>query len=150
MIIRAHQGMKNIAAHCRLELLITVTMMSRITLNLKKQAFHGPSLQHLRAESFIMSTRNNPICTPSGGVAVLTRLRSHSVSSAARVESSRRARSGSASSILAENPSISAARPRLSTIFSATNIPITLSSSGSPVSEHANLNSDQRDTVDIV
>ncbi|KAG2340182.1 hypothetical protein BDR05DRAFT_890453, partial [Suillus weaverae] len=157
MIIRAHQGMKNIAAQCA-HLHYSVTMMSRITLNLKKQAFHGPSLQHLRAESFIMSTRNNPICTPSGGVVVLTRLPSHSVSSAARVESSRRARSGSASSIvspvrtitLAENPSISAARPRLSTIFSATNSPITLSSSGSPVSEHADLNSDQRNVVDIV
>ncbi|KAG1869028.1 hypothetical protein DFJ58DRAFT_766723 [Suillus subalutaceus] len=156
MIVRAHEGIKNIAA--QLELLLTVTMMSRITLNIRKQSFHG---HHSQAESFIMSTRNDTICTPSGGV-VLSRLRSHSVSSAARVESSSRARSGSVSSIvspvrtitLPENPLIFAARPRLSTIFSATNTPTTLSPSGSPVSEYVDWpsasNSDQRNTTNIV
>jgi hypothetical protein len=160
MIVRAHQGVKNIAA--QLELLLTVTMMSRITLNLKSQAFHGPSPHRSQAESFIMSTRNNAICTPSGGVVVLSRLRSHSVSSAARVESSSRARSGSVSSIVspvrtitfAENPSIVTTRPRLSTVFSASNIPTALSPSGSPVSEYADWpsasNSDQLNTADIV
>ncbi|KAG1734586.1 hypothetical protein EDB19DRAFT_2026409 [Suillus lakei] len=133
MIVRAHPGVKNIAA--QLELLLTVTMMSRITLNVRKQASYGPSPRHSQVESIIMSTRNGVISTPSGGVVMLGRLRSHSVSSAARVESSNRARSGSASSIVspvrtttvAENPSISATRPRLSTIFSATNTPTTLS-----------------------
>ncbi|KAG1751056.1 hypothetical protein EDB19DRAFT_1824804 [Suillus lakei] len=158
---RAHPGVKNIAA--QLELLLTVTMMSRITLNLRKQAFYGPSPHHSQVESIILSTRNDAIYTPSGGVVVLSRLRSHSVSSAARAESSNRARSGSASSIVspvrtitfAENPSIPATRPRLSTIFSATNTPTTQSPiSGSPVSEHADWpsasNSDQRDTAGIV
>jgi hypothetical protein len=160
MIVRAHQGVKNIAA--QLELLLTVTMMSRITLNLKSQAFHGPSPHRSQAESLIMSTRNNAICTPSGGVVVLSRLRSHSVSSAARVESSSRARSGSVSSIVspvrtitfAENPSIVTTRPRLSTVLSASNIPTALSPSGSPVSEYADWpsasNSDQLNTADIV
>ncbi|KAF9221523.1 hypothetical protein BS17DRAFT_784901 [Gyrodon lividus] len=39
MIVRAPQGLKNITA--QLELLLTVTMMSRITLNLKKQVMCG-------------------------------------------------------------------------------------------------------------
>ncbi|KAG2034564.1 hypothetical protein BDR03DRAFT_964916 [Suillus americanus] len=137
-------------------------MMSRITLNLKKQGFHRANSHHSQAESFIMSTRNNTIRSPSGGV-VLSRLRSHSVSSAARVESSSRARSGSVISIVspvrtitfAANPLISATRPRLSTILSATNTPTTLSPSSSPVSsEHVDWpsasNSNQRNTADIV
>jgi len=41
MIINATDGLKNIAA--QLELLLTVAMMSRITLNLKKQAVYGPT-----------------------------------------------------------------------------------------------------------
>ncbi|KAG1741625.1 hypothetical protein EDB19DRAFT_2038691 [Suillus lakei] len=160
MIIKAHEGLKNIAA--QLELLLTVTMMSRITLNIKKQAYHGPSPNHSQVESIIMSTRNHAISTPSGeGVVILSRLRSHSVSSAARVELSGRARSGSASSIVppvrtitfAENPSISATRPRLSTIFSATGTPTVQSPiGGSPVSENADWPSDanQWNTADIV
>lgn len=160
MIVRARSGIKNIAA--QLELLLTVTMMSRITLNLRKQAFHGPNPHHLKAESFVMSPRNDATCTPSGEVVVLSRLRSCSVSSAARVESNNRTRSGSASSIVtpvrtitfAENSSISVTRPRLSTIFSAGNSPTTLSLSGSPLSEHVDWpsasHSDQRNTADIV
>lgn len=162
MIIRAQPGVKNIAA--QLELLLTVTMMSRITLNLKKEAFHKPGHRHLQAESFIMSTRNNDTHTPSGEAIVLSRLRSHSVSSAARVESSSHARSGSASFVVppvrtitfAEDASISPTRPRLSTIDSTTDIdPTILSrSSDSPVSEHVDWpsasNSDQRNTADIV
>lgn len=136
--------------------------MSRITLNLRKQAFHGPNPHHLQAESFVMSPRNNATCTPSGEVVVLSRLRSCSVSSAARAESNNRTRSGSASSIVspvrtitfAENSSISATRPRLSTIFSAGNSPTTLSLSGSPVSEHVDWpsasHSDQRKTANVV
>jgi hypothetical protein len=139
-----------------------VAMMSRITLNLRKQAFHGPNPHHLKAESFVMSPRNDATCTPSGEVVVLSRLRSCSVSSAARVESNNRTRSGSASSIVtpvrtitfAENSSISVTRPRLSTIFSAGNSPTTLSLSGSPLSEHVDWpsasHSDQRNTADIV
>ncbi|KAG1747541.1 hypothetical protein EDB19DRAFT_1630814, partial [Suillus lakei] len=159
MIIRAHPGVKNIAAQYA-HLHYSVTMMSRITLNLRKQVLYGPSPHHSQVESIMMSTRNDTISTPSGGVVALSRLRSHSVSSAARAESSNRARSGSASSIVspvrtitfAENPS---SATRLSTIFSATNTPTTLSPmSGSPVSEHANWpsasNSDQRNTADIV
>lgn len=151
MIIGARQGVKNIAA--QVELLLTVTMMSRITLNLKKQAFHKPG------------HRNSDAHTPSGEVIVLSRLRSHSVSSAARVESSSHARSDSASSVVppvrtitfAEDASISPTRPRLSTILdSTTDIdPTTLSlSSDSPVSEHVDWpsasHSDQRNTADIV
>ncbi|KAG2060706.1 hypothetical protein BDR06DRAFT_478674 [Suillus hirtellus] len=139
-------------------------MMSRITLNLKKQAFHKPGHRHSQAESIIMSTRNNDTHTPSGEAIVLSRLRSHSVSSAARVESSSHARSGSASSVVppvrtitfAEDASISPTRPRLGTIDSATDIdPAIMSrSSDSPVSEHVDWpsasNSDQRNTADIV
>ncbi|KAG2123712.1 hypothetical protein BD769DRAFT_1389115 [Suillus cothurnatus] len=54
MIIRAHEGLKNIAA--QLELILTVTMMSRITLNLGKEAYHGPGRLHLQAEGNIMFT----------------------------------------------------------------------------------------------
>ncbi|KAG1781205.1 hypothetical protein EV702DRAFT_1266153 [Suillus placidus] len=160
MIIRAHEGVKNIAA--QLELLLTVTMMSRITLNIKKQMYYGPSPMHSQVESIIMSTRN-AISTPSGGVVVFNRLQSHSVPSAAHVESSSRARSGSASSLaspvraitFAENPSISATRPRFSTIYSATDISASQSpTGGSPVSEHADWsstsNSNQWNTVDIL
>ncbi|KIK48053.1 hypothetical protein CY34DRAFT_798676 [Suillus luteus UH-Slu-Lm8-n1] len=159
MIVRARSGIKNIAA--QLELLLTVTMMSRITLNIRKQAFRGPNPHHLQAENFVMFPRNNATCTPSGEVVVLSRLRSCSVSSAARIESNNHTRSGSASSIVspmrsitfAENPS-PATRPRLSTIFSASNSPTTLSLSGSPVSEHVNWpsasHSGQRHTADIV
>ncbi|KAG1822658.1 uncharacterized protein BJ212DRAFT_1540454 [Suillus subaureus] len=165
MIVRAQEGVKNIAAqyaylHYRFHGQ-QVTMMSRITLNLKKQGFHGFNPHHSRAEDFIMSIRNHVISTPSGEVS-LSRLRSHSVSSAARVESSSRARSGSVSSIvspvrtitLPEDPLIFATRPRLSTVFSATSTPIALSPSGSPVSSEyvdwpSALNSDQRNTTDI-
>ncbi|KAG1880001.1 hypothetical protein F4604DRAFT_1954009 [Suillus subluteus] len=144
MIIRAQEGVKNIAA--QLELLLTVTMMSRITLNLRKEASYGPSRLHLQAESIIMSTLNHAISTPSGGVVVLNRLPSQSVPSAARVGSSSRARSGSTSSLpspvqaitFAENASISATRPHLNAIYSTTKISDTQNPvDASPVIEHA-------------
>jgi hypothetical protein len=139
-----------------------VTMMSRITLNLKKQAYYGPSPLHSQVESIILSTRNHAMSTPSGGVVVLNRMRSHSAPSAKRVEVSSRVRSSSASSLappmrtitFAENSSISATRPRLSTIYSfpngsAAQIPM----DGSLVTEHADYpsasNSNQWNTVDI-
>ncbi|KAG1814423.1 uncharacterized protein BJ212DRAFT_1363681 [Suillus subaureus] len=161
MIIRAHQGVKNIAA--QLGLLLTVTMMSRITLNLKKEAYYGHSRLHLQAENIIMSTRNHAISTPSGGVVALNRLRSHSVPSTAPVGSRSRARSGSTSSLsptmraitFAENPSISATQPHLSAIYSATKISGAQSPvGGSPVIEHADWpsvsNSNEWNTADIV
>ncbi|KAG1743196.1 uncharacterized protein EDB91DRAFT_1051487, partial [Suillus paluster] len=137
MIIRAPEGLRNIAAQY-------VTMMSRITLNLKKQAFHGPSPHHSEVDSIIMSTRN-AISTPSGGVVVLGRLRSGSASSVPPVRTI----------TFAENPSLSTTRPRLSTICSATNTPTILSPiDGSPVSDHADWppasKSDQRNTAGIV
>ncbi|KAG1844517.1 hypothetical protein DFJ58DRAFT_802633 [Suillus subalutaceus] len=167
MIIRAQEGVKNIAA--QLELLLTisgqqVTMMSRITLNLRKEASYGPSRLHLQAESIIMSTLNHAISTPSGGVVVLNRLPSQSVPSAARVGSSSRARSGSTSSLpspvqaitFAENPSISATRPHLNAIYSTTKISDTQNPvDASPVIEHAEYwsstsNSNQWNTADVV
>ncbi|KAG2062611.1 hypothetical protein BDR04DRAFT_1123826, partial [Suillus decipiens] len=51
---RAPVGVKNIAA--QLELVLTVTMMSRITLNIKKQAYYRPSPLHSQAENIMMST----------------------------------------------------------------------------------------------
>ncbi|KAG0704840.1 hypothetical protein DFH29DRAFT_910107 [Suillus ampliporus] len=158
MIIRAPEGVRNIAA--QIELLLTVTMMSRITLNLKKQAFHGFS-HHSQVDSIIMSTRN-AISTPSGGIVVVNRFRSRSVSSAR--PSSRRVRSGSASSNIvppsrtitfAENASFSTSLPRLSTISSVINSPTTLSPmGGSPVSNdadwHPASHSDQHNTASIV
>lgn len=144
MIIKAPEGVQNIAA--QLELILTVTMMSRITLNLKKQAFYGPSPLHSQVESIIMSTRNHAMSTPSGGIVVLNRMRSHSAPSAERVEVSIRARSGSTNSLappmrtitFAENPSISVTRPRLSTIYSFPNDPAAQIPMGdSPVIEYA-------------
>ncbi|KAG1730335.1 hypothetical protein EDB19DRAFT_1740942 [Suillus lakei] len=152
MIIKAHEGVKNIAA--QLELLIT--------LNIKKQAYYGPSPNHSQVESIIMSTRIHAMSTSSReGVVIPSRLRLHPVSSAARVELSSRARSGSASSIVppvrtitfAENPSISATQPRLGPIYSATDTPTVQSPiGGSPVSENVDWPSDanQWNTADIV
>ncbi|KAG1743197.1 uncharacterized protein EDB91DRAFT_1346294 [Suillus paluster] len=149
MLIRAPEGVQNIAV--QLELCLTVTMMSRITLHIKKQAFHGPSPHHSQIDSIIMSTRN-AIPTPSGGVVIPSRLRSHYVSSARA--SSTRVRSGSAivppvrTITFAENPSLYTTRPYLNTIFSAANTP-----SGSLVSEHADWpvsNFDHQKTADIV
>ncbi|KAG1814621.1 uncharacterized protein BJ212DRAFT_342673 [Suillus subaureus] len=147
MIIKSDDGVKNIAA--QLELLLTVTMMSRITLNLKKEAYYGPSHLHLQAESAIMSTCHHVISTPSGEVFPLSRIRSHS---AARAELSSRARSGSTSSLsppvrvitFAETPTISGTR-----ISDAQSL-----MSSSPVSEHADWpsasNSNKWNTADIV
>ncbi|OAX40717.1 hypothetical protein K503DRAFT_798560 [Rhizopogon vinicolor AM-OR11-026] len=152
MIIRAPVGLRNIVA--QLELLLTVTMMSRITLNLRKQASNKPNPDHLQLDSIIMSRRNG-ISTASEGV-VVGRVRSHSASSA-RISSSRM-RSDSASSItppvrsiiFAENPSHSIPRARLSTILSANNSPAMSSVSGSPVSDHASWFSNQQNTTDVV
>jgi len=152
MIIRAPVGLRNIVA--QLELLLTVTMMSRITLNLRKQASNKPNPDHLQLDSIIMSRRNG-ISTASEGV-VVGRVRSHSASSA-RISSSRM-RSDSASSItppvrsiiFAENPSHSIPRARLSTILSANNSPAMSSISGSPVSDHASWFSNQQNTTDVV
>ncbi|KAG2356421.1 hypothetical protein BDR07DRAFT_1613088 [Suillus spraguei] len=126
MIIRAPVGIQNITA--QLELLLTVTMMSRITLNIKKQAYYRPSPLSSQAENIMMST--------------------HSISSAARVESSSRAQSGSTSPLtlpvraigFAENPSFSTIRgPRLSTIYPAAKISAAQGPvDGSPVFEDAN------------
>ncbi|KAG2036375.1 hypothetical protein BDR03DRAFT_1092543 [Suillus americanus] len=149
MIIRASEGVKNIAA--QFELLLTVAMMSRITLNLKKEAYYGPSHLHLRAESLIMSTCNRVISTPSGEVVALSQLRSHSVP-ATRIGLSGLARSGSTGSLsppvrtitFAENPTIS------DTKISDTQSPM----GGSPVVEHADWppasNSNKWNTADIV
>ncbi|KAG1879997.1 hypothetical protein F4604DRAFT_1578947, partial [Suillus subluteus] len=149
MIIRASEGLKNIAAqyaHLR------VTMMSRITLNLKKEAYYGPSRLHLQAESIIMSTCNRIISTPSGEVIALSRLRSRSVPSGARVWLSSRARSGSTSSLappvrtitFAENP----------TIYDTKILDVESPMGGSPVIEHADWpsasNSNKWNTADIV
>ncbi|KAG1844521.1 hypothetical protein DFJ58DRAFT_802669 [Suillus subalutaceus] len=150
MIIRAQEGVKNIAA--QLELLLTVTMMSRITLNLKKEAYYGPSRLHLQAESIIVSTCNRIISTPSGEVIALSRLRSHSVPSEARFGLSTRARSGSTSSLappvrtitFAENP----------TIYDTKILDVESPMGGSPVIEHADWpsasNSNKWNTADIV
>lgn len=160
MIIKAPEGVQNIAA--QLELLLTVTMMSRITLNIKKQAYYKPSPLHLQVDNIMMSTRNQTISTHSGGV-VLDRLRSRSVSSAARVESSSRARSGSTSPLtppvrainFAENPPFSTIRgPRLSTIYSAAESSATQGPVyGGPGFEHADWrpasNYDEWNTADI-
>ncbi|KAG2036379.1 hypothetical protein BDR03DRAFT_982998 [Suillus americanus] len=177
MIIRASDGVKNIAA--QLELLsnsdwltsfhysLTVTMMSRITLNLKKEACYEPNRFHLQEESIIMSTRNrnHATSTPSRGVVSLNRLRSHTVPSAARAGFGSRARSGSTSSFFppvqadtfTENPSISATRPHLNAIYFATKTPDGAQSpvDGSPVIEHAEYlsstsNSNQWNTADVV
>ncbi|KAG2116435.1 uncharacterized protein F5147DRAFT_672799 [Suillus discolor] len=161
MIIRAPEGVKNIAA--QLELVLTVTMMSRITLNLKKQAYYGPSPLHSRVDSIILTTRNHAISTPSGEVVVLSQLRSHSVPSAAHLEFSSRARSGSTSSLtptvqaitFAENPSIPITRSRSSKIYFATDVSSAQTTAGvSPVFEHTDRpsasNSDWWNTADIV
>ncbi|OJA21022.1 hypothetical protein AZE42_02339 [Rhizopogon vesiculosus] len=153
MIIRAPVGLRNIVA--QLELLLTVAMMSRITLNLRKQASNGPGPDHFQLDSIIMSRRNG-ISTASGGVVDIGRVRSHSASSAPI--SSSRVRSDSTSSIpppvrsiiFAENPSHSIPRARLSTILSANNSPAMSSISGSPVSDHASWLSNQRNTTDVV
>jgi len=152
MIVRAPEGLRNIAA--QLELLLTVTMMSRITLHLKKQGTYGSSPTHSQLDSIIQSTRNG-MSTPSGAVIILGRLRSHSAPSARA--SSSRMRSSSTSSIsppvrsitFAGNPSLST-RPRLSTILSATNTPAMSPISGSPVSEHVSWLSQHRNTADVV
>ncbi|KAG2074464.1 hypothetical protein BDR04DRAFT_1151167 [Suillus decipiens] len=158
MIIRAPVGVKNIAA--QLELVLTVTMMSRITLNIKKQAYYRPSPLHSQAENIMMSTRNLAISTPSG-VVVLDQLRPYSVSSAARVELGNRARSGSTSPLappvraisFAENPSFSAIRgPRLSAIYPATEISATQGPvNDSPVVDWRSAsNYNERNTADFV
>jgi hypothetical protein len=95
-----------------------------------------------------MSTRNHAMSTPSGA---LNRLPSHSVPSAAHVEWSSRARSGSISSLppiqamtFAENPSISVTGVSDSQSLMG----------GSLVSDHANRplasNSNHWNTADIV
>jgi len=152
MLVKAQEGVRNIAA--QLELLLTVTMMSRITLHLKKQGTYGSSPTHSQLDSIIQSTRN-VMPTASGAVVVLGRLRSHSASSTRA--SSNRTRSGSTSSIsppvrsitFAENPSFST-RPRLNTILSVTNTPTMSPISGSPVSDRAGWLSQQGHTADIV
>ncbi|KAG1842812.1 hypothetical protein C8R48DRAFT_737311 [Suillus tomentosus] len=161
MIIRAPEGVKNIAA--QLELVLTVTMMSRITLNLKRQAYYGPSPLHSQVDSIIMTTRDHAISTPSGQVVVLSPLRSHSVPSAAHVEFSSRARSGSTSSLtfpvqaitFAEDPSIPITRSRSSKLYFATDVSSAQTTAGgSPVFEHPDRpsasNSDWWNTADIV
>lgn len=140
-----------------------VTMMSRITLNLKRQAYYGPSPLHSQVDSIIMTTRGHAISAPSGEVVVLSQLRSHSVPSAAHVEFSGRARSGSTSSLTfpvqaitsAEDPSIPITRSRSSKIYFATDVSSAQTpTGGSPVFEHTDRpsasNSDWWNTADIV
>jgi hypothetical protein len=146
MIIRAREGLKNIAA--QLELILTVTMMSRITLNLKKEVYHRPDHFHSQAESVIMSTCNPVISTLSGEVIALSRWRSPSIPSAARVGLSSRARSGTTSSLVSPVRAITFAdKPSIST---TENCPM----GGSPDFEHADWpsasNSNQWNTADIL
>ncbi|KAH7920296.1 hypothetical protein BV22DRAFT_1122838 [Leucogyrophana mollusca] len=133
MIIQAPEGLKNISA--QLELLLTVAMMSRITLNLRKQALYGPSPSNTRDEIVIypLSFARSPTYSntsigsfrarPGSSLSIDPPLYHSRVGSSASANATRPTSFG-IHDIRRDSP----VRPRLSTIFSATSTPYARSS----------------------
>ncbi|KAH7913952.1 hypothetical protein BJ138DRAFT_1214535 [Hygrophoropsis aurantiaca] len=128
MILQAPEGLKNISA--QLELLLTVAMMSRITLNLRKQALYGPTPSNTRDDVVFYPLSFARPQTYSNASIGSFHTRPGSSLSLSIPPPSYHSRAGSSSSTSNAQPSITRkhdpirhARPRLSTIFSATSTP---------------------------
>ncbi|KAH7885177.1 hypothetical protein F5I97DRAFT_1883224 [Phlebopus sp. FC_14] len=140
MISRASVGISMIAA--QLELLFTVAMMSRITLNLRKQAMYGPTETESALNTIYPYSRDGT----GSELSSANRRRSGSASSSKlnafclRAGLSASSQRHSADIRFARSPTLYAERFTLSTIFSASPTPIGMSpAAASPAREDVGL-----------